>query len=53
MFRYPNAPLATALERGKVNYFPIELCYVKDFQRANINQMSFRDTAQMIKVTFF
>uniref|UniRef100_A0A915DJZ7 Uncharacterized protein n=1 Tax=Ditylenchus dipsaci TaxID=166011 RepID=A0A915DJZ7_9BILA len=46
---YPNAPLATATQKGQTNYFPLELCYVKDNQRANLNQLNQREVANMIR----
>lgn len=53
MLSYLKAPLATVNERNKINYFPLELCFVQDFQRVSVNQMSSNETIQMIKVNLF
>uniref|UniRef100_A0A914GQJ6 Uncharacterized protein n=1 Tax=Globodera rostochiensis TaxID=31243 RepID=A0A914GQJ6_GLORO len=48
---FPNAPLATALEKGQTNYYPMELCKLRDNQRAQLNQLSQREVADMIKAS--
>ncbi|KAL3119144.1 hypothetical protein niasHT_003927 [Heterodera trifolii] len=48
---FPNAPLATALEKGQTNYYPMELCCLRDNQRAQLNQLSQREVADMIKAS--
>lgn len=50
---FPNAPLATALEKGQTNYYPMELCKLRDNQRAQLSQLSQREVAAMIKVLFY
>ncbi|KAI1729818.1 piwi domain-containing protein [Ditylenchus destructor] len=49
VLRWPEAPLAAALERGRTNYYPLEVCFVKDFQRAQITQLNAREVAAMIR----
>ncbi|KAI1717288.1 piwi domain-containing protein [Ditylenchus destructor] len=49
VLRWPEAPLASALERGRTNFYPLEVCYVKDFQRAQLNQLNSREVATMIR----
>lgn len=48
--RHPSAPLVTAVEKGRTNAYPMELCFVQDNQRVNLAQLAPRDVATMIRV---
>ncbi|CAK5111404.1 unnamed protein product [Meloidogyne enterolobii] len=48
---YPDAPLATAFEKGQTNYYPMELCSIRDNQRAQLSQLNAREVAAMIKAS--
>ncbi|KAL7080126.1 hypothetical protein ACQ4LE_000403 [Meloidogyne hapla] len=49
--QYPDAPLATAFEKGQTNYYPMELCSIRDNQRAQLSQLNAREVAAMIKAS--
>jgi hypothetical protein len=44
------APLATSYENGQTNYYPMEILWPVDNQRAQLSQLSARETAAMIRV---
>ncbi|CAK5090943.1 unnamed protein product [Meloidogyne enterolobii] len=47
---YLNQQLkATAFEKGQTNYYPMELCSIRDNQRAQLSQLNAREVAAMIK----
>uniref|UniRef100_A0A1I8BDY6 Piwi domain-containing protein n=1 Tax=Meloidogyne hapla TaxID=6305 RepID=A0A1I8BDY6_MELHA len=51
---YLNQQLkATAFEKGQTNYYPMELCSIRDNQRAQLSQLNAREVAAMIKVFLF
>ncbi|CAK5117554.1 unnamed protein product [Meloidogyne enterolobii] len=49
---YLNQQLkATAFEKGQTNYYPMELCSIRDNQRAQLSQLNAREVAAMIKAS--
>lgn len=45
--------MIAAKERSKINFYPMELCYIESRQRAQIGQLSEREKSAMIAVKFY